>query len=367
MRSGLIWLHKYTGLILGLLLSITGLSGSLVVFDRELDEWLTPETVDFELSQTLAPYDVAVAQAKQALGTDAEPTRLMTGRHAGAPHIIRFPTPENAPGPIEVSINPVTGEALAVRNWGQYPVTWFYRLHLSFLGGERGEILVGIMGFCMLFFCISGVIIWWPKLSRQGKRDWWRAFTIKRKAGWFRLNFDLHKTVGIYFLPVFIMLAVTGIEIVWHDPFRQVVATVLTVEEEPSPQSTPLDSPALSMDEAAAAAQQVYPESRIARLYVPANETAPWRVTFIHPDDWWTEYSGTMVYLDQYNGDVLAVWDSRELPLGNKMLAWFFPLHNGDALSLLGRIIVFVAGLLPSLLFGTGVYMWWRKRRGVRR
>jgi uncharacterized iron-regulated membrane protein len=121
------------------------------------------------------------------------------------------------------------------------------------------------------------------------------------------------------------------------------------------------------MDEAAAAAQQVYPESRIARLYVPANETAPWRVTFIHPDDWWTEYSGTMVYLDQYNGDVLAVWDSRELPLGNKMLAWFFPLHNGDALSLLGRIIVFVAGLLPSLLFGTGVYMWWRKRRGVRR
>lgn len=367
MRSGLIWLHKYTGLILGLLLSITGLSGSLVVFDRELDEWLTPETVDFEPSQTLAPYNVAVAQAKQALGTDAEPTRLMTGRHAGAPHIIRFPTPENAPGPIEVSVNPVTGDALAVRNWGQYPVTWFYRLHLSFLGGERGEVLVGIMGFCMLFFCISGVIIWWPKLSRQGKRDWWRAFTIKRRAGWFRLNFDVHKTVGIYFLPVFIMLAVTGIEIVWHDPFRQVVATVFPVQEEPSPQSTPLDTPALSMDEAAAAAQQVYPQSRIARLYVPGNETAPWRVTFIHPDDWWTEYSGTMVYLDQYNGEVLAVWDSRELPLGNKMLAWFFPLHNGDALSLLGRIIVFVAGLLPSLLFGTGVYMWWRKRRGVRR
>jgi len=363
MRSALIWLHKYTGLILGLILSITGVSGSLVVFDRELDEWLTPETVNFEPGQPPAPFNVAVESAKQALDTESEPTRLMTGRHSGAPHIIRFPTPEGAPGPVEVSINPATGDALAVRNWGEYPVTWFYRLHLSFLGGERGEILVGVMGFCMLFFCFSGLVIWWPRLGRNGNRDWWRAFTVNRHAGIFRLNFDLHKTVGIYFLPVFIMLAVTGIEIVWHGPFRDALAYVLPVQEEPSPVSTPDGGTSISMDEAAASARTVYPASKITRLYVPANDIAPWRVTFIHPDDWWSEYSGTMVYLDQYSGEVLDVWDSRQVPLGNKVLEWFFPLHNGDALSLIGRIVVFIAGLLPSLLFGTGVYMWWKKRR----
>lgn len=363
MRATMIFLHKYIGLILGLLLSITGISGSMIVFDRELDELITPQTADFEAADTLASFDLALDNARAAVNNGTEPTRLMLGRHNGAPHIIRFPTPEGAAGPIEVSINPGTAEVLAVRNWGEYPVTWMYHLHLSFFGGERGEILVGILGFCLLFFCLSGIYIWWPKAGQV-----WRAFTIRRDAGAFRFNFDLHKTAGIYFLPVFLMLAVTGIEIVWHEPFEHVVATVLPVQEAPTPSSSPGSSPSgdpLGMDAAAASAQAVFPESQMARLYVPAQAEDPWRVTFMHPEETWSEYGASTVYLDQYSGDVLDVWDSRELSAGSTFLEWMFPLHNGDALGLIGRIIVFIAGWLPALLFGTGVYMWWKKRRKV--
>lgn len=351
------------GLILGLLLSITGLSGSLIVFDRELDEFLDPATADFEPATTLAPFDVAVANARAAVDNGTEPTRLMLGRHAGAPHIVRFPTPPGALGPIEVSIDPGSGDVLTVRHWGEYPVTWIYRLHLNFFGGERGELLVGIMGFCFLFFCLSGIIIWWP---RTGK--WRRAFTVRRRAGTFRLNFDLHKVLGLYFLPVFILLSITGIEIVWHEPFERVVAAVLPVQEAPAPVSTPVASTApgttpLSMDEAAARARAVFPGSRIGRLYTPSSAEDAWEVTFMHPGERWREYGASSVYIDQYGGEVLAVWDARELSAGSTLLTWMFPLHNGDALGLVGRIVVFIAGLLPAALFGTGVYMWWYKRR----
>ncbi len=360
MHSLLVYLHKYVGLILGLLLSITGLSGSLVVFDRELDEALTPQTADFAPATTLASFDLALDNARAAVNNGTEPTRLMLGRHNGAPHIVRFPTPEGARGPIEVSLNPGTGEVLAVRNWGEYPVTWIYNLHLNFFGGHRGEMLVGIMGFCMLFFCLSGLFIWWPK-----RGQWLRALTIRRDAGTFRFNYDLHKTVGIYFLPVFLMLAITGIEIVWHDPFEKVVAAVLPVQDEPAPSSSVQGEP-LGMDAAAAAAQAVFPDSQMARLYVPSTADDVWEVTFMHPEETWSEYGASSVYLDQYSGEVLDVWDARELSAGSTFLEWMFPLHNGDALGLIGRLVVFIAGLLPALLFGTGVYMWLKKRRKSR-
>lgn len=365
MRLLLLQLHKYTGLILGLLLSITGLSGSMVVFDRELDEFLTPVTADFEPADTLASFNVALDNARAAVNNGTNPTRLALGRDNSAPHIIRFPTPPGKPGPIEVSINPGTADVLAVRHWGEYPVTWFYHLHLAFLGEERGELLVGFMGICLLFFCLSGLVIWWPGKSGTGKRNWYRALTISRNRGAYRFNFDLHKSAGIYFFAILLMLAITGIEIVWHEPVHNLIASVLPVDEEVVPQSTPASTPPISMDAAALIAQGEFPQADLVRLYVPAANTDTWRVTFRHPEDWWAEYSTTTVYVDQFSGEVLQVWDGREQPVGNKVLDWLFPLHNGDALGLPGRIVVFLAGLMPSLLFGTGVYLWWRKRRPI--
>jgi len=359
LRALLVWVHKYMGLFLGLLLSITGISGSMVVFDRELDEMLAPDTVNFETATALASFDLAFANATEAVNNGSAPTRIALGRHLGAPHIIRFPALEGAAGPLEVSIDPGTSEVTAIRNWGEYPVTWFYSLHLSFLTGEMGKLLVGVMGICLLFFSISGMVIWWPK-----KGAWKRAFTIKTNGGPFRLNFDLHKTIGIYFIPLFLMLSITGIEIVWHEPVHKLVALVLPVEDPVVPVSTgdPQGSPIL-VDDLAEKAMAVFPDSRINRIYLPGSDTAPYVFTFTHPDDAWTEYSVTSLYFDQYDGALLNVWDGRDKSAGTVMLNWFFPLHNGDALGLVGRILVFISGLLPAVLFGTGVYMWWRKRK----
>lgn len=364
MRKLFVKLHKYCGLVLGLLLSITALSGSLLVFDRELDELLTPQAVDFEPTSRLASFDLALDNATQEVGNGSDPTRLMLGRHDGAPHIVRFPTPPGEAGPIEALIDPGTAEVLTVRQWGRTPVSWIYHLHLAFLVGDTGELVVGLMGFLMLFFCLTGLYLWWPRGGR-----WRRAFTLRRDAGRYRLFFDLHKLSGVYLLPVYLLLALTGMEIVWHEPAERLVASVLPVRESPAPRSAIAAgeniSP-ISMDRAAALGQAEFPDSRLMRLYVPQGDTEPWRVTFIHPEELWTEFgAGTTVYLDQYSGEVLDSWDTRNLPAGSLLLEWSFPLHNGDALGLAGRLVVFLSGLVVPVLFGTGVYLWWRKRRPV--
>lgn len=364
MRALLVVLHKYIGLFLGLLLSITGISGSLIVFDRELDEMLAPQTANFVPAAEMASLDLALANAGRAVNNGTGPTRIALGREPGAPHIVRFPTQPGTSGPIEVSIDPGTGNVAAVRTWGDYPVTWIYHLHLAFFGGVIGEYLVGVLGICLLFFCISGIVIWWP---RNG--SWRSAFVIRRNSNAFRFNYDLHKTAGLYFMPVLIVLAFSGIEIVWHEPVEKIVATVLPVDEPMVPLSDTEEAGSrlpIAVDRAADIARQRYPDSRIARVYLPQTENAVYEVTFTHPDETWNEYSVTSVFVDQYSGKLLAVHDGRVQPAGNRFLNWLFPLHNGDALGLAGRCLVFIAGLLPALFFGTGVYMWWRKRRMAR-
>ncbi|GJM13897.1 MAG: hypothetical protein DHS20C12_23000 [Pseudohongiella sp.] len=361
MRNLLIQLHKYAGLFLGLILSISALSGSLLVFDRELDELLTPATVDFDPYDEWASFNLALENATAAVNNGTSPTRLMTGRHERAPHIIRFPTPPGEAGPLEARMDPGTGEVLALRQWGRTPVSWIYHLHMAFFAGSAGELVVGLMGFLMVFFCITGVIIWWPRAGR-----WRRALTLKRDAGAFRFFYDLHQMLGIYMLPVYFVVALSGMQLIWHDPAEHAVSTLLPVRETPSPVSSlPTNSAILPLtaDEAAVVGQAQFPESRLMRLYVPASHTAVWRVTFVHPEERWTEFgAGTTVYLDQYSGEVLDIWNTRDLPAGSTMLEWSFPLHNGDALGIVGRLIVLLSGLLIPILFGSGTYLWWRKR-----
>ena len=87
--------HKYAGLMLGLLLSLTGLSGSILVFDHALDELLTPELYGIGDPQTASlqkaleaaqlEHDVVRCQEilQDAYRTDVRPllqqARLLSG------------------------------------------------------------------------------------------------------------------------------------------------------------------------------------------------------------------------------------------------------------------------------------------------
>lgn len=372
MRPLLIALHKYTGLALGLLLSLTGITGSLLVFDHALDEFVAPETVDFVPSERRAPLQKVMESARAAVGVDSRPDRLHLARGPGSPHVVRFPAPEGAPGPLEVSVAPTDAEVLAVRQWGEYPLSWVYRLHYTLLAGDAGKTVVGVSGLFLLFFCVSGLIIWLPRRGRRWphKRRWRRAFTVKRDSGSFRLNYDLHKAAGFYLLLPLIVAAFSGVSLVFHRPVETLVGSILPLDDDPSPRVAALVPTAerpLTLDQMAVIGQQVFPGADLKRIYLPRNPADSYRLAFNQTGEPWSNHAASTVWIDGYSGEVLAVRDALKLSVGSGFLAWQFPLHNGDALGLPGRWLVFFCGWVPALLFGTGLYLWWRKwwrRRG---
>ena len=366
MRRWFFLLHKYAGLTLGLLLSLIGLTGSLLVFDHALDEKLAPKTVDFTPSERTATYSEVFAAARTAVPGNPEPTRLMTPRQPGSPFVVRFPKPEGAPGPIEVSVSPTDAEVLAVRGWGTsgYTMTWIYRLHYTLLAGTTGKTLVGFMGLLLMLFCITGAVLWWPRKSRGSRQRWPRAFSISRSGNRFRFYFDVHKVFGIYFLPVLLMSSFSGVTLIFPEQVRAIVSTIFSTEPRPAlPGSLAEQGIRISPDEAAAIAQTNFPEGELKRIYLPQNPSDSYGITFRAAGEAWTNYGASFVRLDQYSGEILLTRNVTEIPLGNKILRWQFPLHNGDALGIVGRWLILIAGLVPGLLFFTGSYLWLKKRR----
>ena len=360
MRRVLLKLHKYAGLTFGLLLSLIGISGSLLVFDHAIDETLTP-ALRSDPNAKLASFDAVIAAAKAAAPSDATLNRLYISRAPGSPHTARFPNAAGDGKTVEVSISPDTAEAVAVRVWGEYPMTWLYSFHHDLTAGQTGKYIVGAMGIALLFFSLSGIVIWWPRRG-QGRN----ALRVNRHQGPIRLNYDLHKFIGIVFSILLGMSAFTGISLIFHGPMKAAVNFISPVIELPSPESTfknTAESPAISADTAVKNAKSVFPDAVLKRIYLPTSATASYQLLFAQAGEAWTNYGASKVWVDQYSGEILASWNPLTAPSGNSFLIWQFPLHSGDALGLGGRWLLVFSGLSPAILFGSGFYLWWKKRQ----
>lgn len=360
MRKVLLKLHKYAGLIFGVLLSLIGVSGSLLVFDHAIDEALTPE-LRSDPSAVLIELESVINAAREAAPSEATLSRLYLSRAAGSPHVARFPGGADDGKALEVSIAPDSADVLAVRVWGNYPMTWLYSFHHSLTAGQTGKYIVGTMGIALLFFCLSGIVIWWP---RRGQ--WRGAMRIERHKGAMRLNYDLHKFIGIFFSVLLGLSAFTGIGLIFHGPMEAAVNFVSPVTKLPSPSSSPrnkIETQVISADIAVAKASAIFPGATLKRIYLPNSDTASYQLLLTQSEEAWTNYGASKVWVDQYTGEVLASWNPLTAPMGNKFLIWQFPLHSGDALGLGGRWLLLITGITPTVLFGSGVYLWWKKRQ----
>jgi uncharacterized iron-regulated membrane protein len=78
-------------------------------------------------------------------------------------------------------------------------------------------------------------------------------------------------------------------------------------------------------------------------------------------------YPHRQIWVDPYDGTILAVNDPHQYTAGQKFLEWQYPLHSGEAFGLPGRIFVLILGFVPLLLYVTGLIRWLQKRRAAGR
>lgn len=209
----------------------------------------------------------------------------------------------------------------------------------------------------------SGVYLWWPKTGRYRQ-----AITFNPKGSGIRRYYDAHKLTGVAGSLVLFVLAFTGLYLEFPNYIVPLVKAVLPVPAETEQHSTVTpDARPIPVDRAVAIAMQRLPDGELKWVGLPQEAGDAFQVGLRQPGEVRRASSDSIVWLDQYSGAVLQVHDWRQFTAGETVLAWLFPLHNGEAFGLAGRWIVFVIGFFPLALYITALRMWWLKRQAHRR
>jgi uncharacterized iron-regulated membrane protein len=352
LRAFWVQVHLWLGLTLGVVGVLVGLSGSILVYDREIDAQLNPHRYAISGPQVALPYADYAQRAQAALAGNARATGIRLPDQEPGPVVV-FARADA--GPFQrVYLDPPTGSVLATasgRDW----LGWLHSFHESLTLREwKGREIVGVVGIGMLISALSGIYLWWP-----AGRLRMRALGFRRG---FALDRNLHYTFGIWGALVLAVLSFTGLFLAFQDAGRTVVAAFGTVS--PSPrglQSAPGSGDAIAPDEAVAIAQHRVANADVIGIGLPVGPRAAYRVNLRETGDT-AARSTTVVYIDARSGVILHAVDQATRG-GDAFLAWQRMLHEGSALGIVWRFLTFLGGMLPALLMVTGLIIWLRKRR----
>ncbi|MXO71581.1 PepSY-associated TM helix domain-containing protein [Alteraurantiacibacter buctensis] len=350
-------LHLWLGLGAGALLVLLGLTGSILVFYPQLDAVLHPEL----RAEGEGPpdFDRVLATLRAEFPDKAGPWRLeVTGGRGAIP--ARYYNPPEREGhafrPMMVWLSPDGARVLRRDYWGEYAVTFIYDLHYRLLLGETGGKVVGWSGFVLLALMLSGLWAWWPRGS------WRKALRFKRHAARQRALRDWHKLAGLGGLAFLLILTVTGIMLALQEESDAALAAAgLPVVAMPHVHDHGSGGVAIRPSGAVAAALKSLPGARVAWIETPPASGGFYRLRMQVAGDPSFRFPHSYAWVDAATGRVLAIHDARAAGAGGTVNLWLHPLHDGSAGGIWGRLLAFLAGLVPLLLFVTG-WLRWRGR-----
>lgn len=385
MRPLLVLLHRWCGLFIALFLFVAGLTGALISWDHELDEWLNPLLFEAHSSGPVqAP--LALADALEAsdprLRVSWLPLAVEPGHALGVsvdPRIDPATGKAFALGFNQLALDPVSGVVQGSRQWGEISqsrenlLPFLYKLHYSLhipdgFGLELGVLLFGIVAIVWCFDCL--VALW---LSFPSRRTWRKSFAFRWRRGGYPLNFDLHRSGGVWVWALLLVLAVTSVSMNLNvQVMRPLVELFSPLSPSPFASRTPvtLDAqrePALTRVEVLRLAMA---EAQRQGIAVPAGgifhsaEYDLYGVGFFtleneHGDG---GLGNPWLYLDAQDGRLLGAQIPGSGSAGDVIMQAQFPLHSGRILGLLGRILVSFVGLMVAVLSLTGIVIWLKKR-----
>lgn len=205
--------HLYMGLAAGLFLVLSGLTGSMVVFRKEIEAIMHSELMQTNVGSKRTSLQTVLDAVKRAYPQDKLLSVRMP-RTAQQTYLLKM----NDAHSLFVYADPYSGKLLGEHQQEETFMGWLALVHTELLIGERGKTILGVSALLLLCMSVTGLILWWPqngKISR-GLKISWGAPTKK-------LIFDIHRALGVYAVLFLLIIAFTGVSLVFNKPVAELV------------------------------------------------------------------------------------------------------------------------------------------------
>ena len=369
-RRAFFQIHLWSGISVGIIATLVGISGSAIVYKDSLDKILTPGLFGTTSSSKRLTTDQLLSVAQSAhpgwsisyISIQQKPGALRQ-----EPWVFYLAPPaEHRTAYLTLAyFDPATGKELGTIGEASGLMNWLAELHFRLLGGPTGTIINGVGAVLLFLLTVTGVVIWWP-----GRKRVRNGFTIRWKARWLCLNWDIHTVLGFWSSIPLGVEAFTGAYYCFFVPMAAAMVFLLGgdvhrwQEMSVPPQSTVLVGRApASLEPLVQEALRRHPDCILRGLALPLRPSDSFSVQLDppHAEDR-GEYA--QVVFDRYSGKVLSDVDSREQSLAIRIVLFIRPLHFGTFAGQWSRIAWILVGFMPSILFFSGFIIWWRRVPG---
>ena len=343
-------LHRWTGGLIGLLLAMLGLSGTILLWKDAWLRWVLPGAVAERISDPAALGGITAELMARA----DPPLSILYATEDFGLHRL---TLADGKGAYADQAGRIVARWSSV--WDR-PELWLFDFHHHLFAADTGETIAGTAGLIGLGFVVTGTILWWR--TRRAFRLRLLPKRMSRPA-----IVTHHRDLGIVAAPLLLLSMLTGTMMV----FRPVADLVLRPVAEPGEVTASLAPPKLKgggLDRAALHWRTVVPAVLArypgAELRVVSLPKKPGDVVSIRlrQQAEWLPNGRTMIWLDPANGRILATRDALAAGTGPQLFNKVYPLHAGKVGSSLYRSVMTVSGLTLILLGSFAVWSFWTGR-----
>jgi uncharacterized iron-regulated membrane protein len=344
--------HRWTGGLIGLLLLVLGLTGTVLVFK---DDWLRAVVPHAAEARVSDPRLIGAA-LDQAFSASDRPRSVILADDRLGIHRLNFE--DKTRGAYATQ----TGQVVARWDslWAR-PELWLFDLHHYLLIGDVGKTIAGIAGLAGLGFVVTGVILWWPTrrtfVFAVLPKTWKRAGIVKH-----------HRDMGVWAAPVLAVILTTGSILALPlyeglamalSPGKDLKAIMAPPEHEGGALSPDLDWSAMMSE-----AQGRFPDAAPRIISLPSKSGGLISLRMRRAAEWLPN-GRTQVWFDPADGRIVGTRDALTLPLGLRVANAQYPIHAAQVGGLAYRLVVAASGLALTLLGSLAVFTFWGNPSGL--
>lgn len=342
MNNSLLKYHSWTGLIAGLFLIVMGISGSILVFQYDIEDFLWKDYVQVEdyngldidkgfqtVQDTYGQWDIRLMhfQEEQALIFN-----------------LRKPTER-----LFVFVHPSSGEIIKELNELTTFTRWLLKFHYSFQAGPAGRILVLIVGVLFFISLMTGILVYRKSIVKVLLFRT-RITNINTRT----FYSSLHRIIGVWALLLNLVLVVTGTVLAW-------TVAEAGLNPPPAPQTpavtTPISTSLKTLD-------RTEPDFTPTYIRLPATEQGHVVIYGIYEGDpfYFSEF-GNYFLIDYRSGEVVSGVKITEAALPTKLADTLIPLHFGQYGGIWSKLLYAVVGLSGPFLSVSGFVIWYERKK----
>ncbi|GGC80997.1 PepSY-associated TM helix domain-containing protein [Undibacterium terreum] len=367
-------IHWLLGISAGLILALVGATGGLYAFEEEILRLLNPE----------------VTQVHAGPGPRLEPAELLAALKHNRPYVSSLNLSGSATDaarigfmlPIASSdkkkfelqyVNPYTAELLG-KPAGEDFFRFVLKLHRNLVLDEAGQAITGASALVLIFMCLSGLYLRWPKGKAWNRHTWrrWLILDLRRQGR--SLLAELHAVCATWLLLMYLLAALTGLywSYGWYHDWINSLAmpSAQTKQVERGAAGKKRDAPASdaadNRETDLHAVWQAF-QSEVASynkliMLLPSRPGQAVQVLYVD-DHSPHRYANNKLMLDAHSGAILKREPYADKAAGSKFLASIYALHSGSYWGSAGMLLMMLASLALPLFAVTGWMMYLARRK----